>query len=114
MTTLHRTFRDEELAHINNQAMIYMCACPAQVSAEIRSLRELIQYQRQCISNNDSNSAVHKLIAQACEEAHATLERCLAEVLELEGWDRETLEMPSGLRQLRDQFLDNTPPTTST
>lgn len=105
MTNSSRTFRDDELLRINDQAMIYMCACPAQLSVAIRNLRELITYQRQCSSNSDTNSEVHDLIAQAGEEAHTTLERCLAKVLELEGWDRATLEMPAGLRELRDHIL---------
>ena len=36
-------FESSQLAHIIEQAMICMCACPAQVAQEILSLRELYQ-----------------------------------------------------------------------
>jgi hypothetical protein len=34
------------------------------------------------------------------------LERCLDEVLKMEGWDLQTLTMPEGLRELRQQSID--------
>ena len=39
------------------------------------------------------------------DRAHQELEACLFDVLELEGWDLEELEMPPGLRELRMQEL---------
>ena len=36
---------------------------------------------------------------------HAEMEKCLDDVLVAEGWDKETLAMPEGLRQLRDDML---------
>jgi len=84
-----------------------MCACPAQVARQILSARELYAYQRDCVSGGAHNDHVHVRIAEATRLAHAELERCLDDVLELEGWDKATLTMPEGLRALRDRTLDN-------
>ncbi|MEN3373731.1 hypothetical protein [Dechloromonas sp. ZS-1] len=50
---------------------------------------------------------VHQRIAAAAIDAHARMEACLDEVLDLEGWDRVTLRMPEGLRRLRMDVLEN-------
>jgi hypothetical protein len=47
----------------------------------------------------------HRCIADAVERAHAVLEDALDEVLRIEGWDKESLVMPEGLRTLRDSQL---------
>lgn len=103
---LQNQFSDAELEKIVNEAMLYMCACPAQVAAQISHLRGLLRYQRNC-QQSASGSAVqvHQAIVAASLLAHQQMEACLAQVLQLEGWDRETLTMPAGLRQLRDDLL---------
>lgn len=98
-------FSDIELETIIEEAAIYMCACPGQVASEIRSLRNLIRYQQDCIKSDQAQGTVHQIIAAASCDAHALMESCLERVLETEGWDRETLKMPDGLRQLRTELL---------
>jgi hypothetical protein len=88
-----------------DEASVYLCACPAQVCRQILGLRGLYDYQQDCLSTNDTNAELHHRIAEATEEAHARMEDCLDEILTLEGWDRVTLKMPEGLRQLRDSYL---------
>ena len=103
-------FSDADLEQIVEEAIIYMCACPAQVATELRRLRELIAYQNNCEVNSsrgDVAVVVHQRIAAAAIEAHARMEACLDEVLDLEGWDRVTLRMPEGLRRLRMDVLEN-------
>ena len=102
---LQQRFSDEQLHQIVEEASIYMCACPGQVANELRQLRHLIRYQRDCITEGKTPSLVHQTIEAASQEAHAVMENCLDRVLEIEGWDRTTLKMPAGLRQLRDEFL---------
>lgn len=105
-----RRFSDADLEQIVEEAIIYMCACPAQVAAELRRLRELIAYQHHCeihTTQGEIAVAVHRRIAAAAIEAHARMEACLDEVLDLEGWDRATLRMPEGLRRLRMDVLEN-------
>jgi hypothetical protein len=102
---LQQRFSDEQLHQIVEEASIYMCACPGQVANELRQLRHLIRYQRDCITEGKTPSLVHQTIEAASQEAHAVMENCLDRVLEIEGWDRATLKMPAGLRQLRDEFL---------
>lgn len=98
-------FSDCELEKIIEEAMLYMCACPGQLATEIRRLRELIRYQRDCERGETSSALVHRTIAEAGGQAHALMENCLQQVLEIEGWDRATLKMPAGLRKLRDDIL---------
>jgi len=99
-------FDDTQLKHIIDQAMIYICACPAQVASQILQLRQLHAYQHGCLKRGAVPDAVHEHIAAATEEAHARMEDCLDEARQLEGGDRERLEMPAGLRRQRDQILE--------
>ena len=101
---LQQQFNDEQLQHIVDEGGVYMCACPAQVANEIRKLRNLIRYQRNCMDAEKTPSLVHQTIEASALEAHAVMERCLDQVLEIEGWDRTTLKMPAGLRKLRDDL----------
>lgn len=103
---LQKKFADRELEMIVEEAAIYMCACPGQVASEIRGLRSLIRYQRDCLHSGKTPHAVHQTIEASAREAHASMEICLERVLEIEGWDRKTLKMPAGLRQLRDDLLN--------
>ena len=41
---------------------------------------------------------VNERIAEVSKQAHQLMEQCLDEILDLEGWDRAKLEMPTGLR----------------
>ena len=102
-------YTDAELDRVIAQGMIYMCACPAQVADGVRKLRELFRYQMRCLENPTNDSLVHTAIARSVIEAHATMQRCLDEVIVLEKWDRTTLEMPADLRkrQMRELLSDD-------
>jgi hypothetical protein len=73
------------------------------VGEAIRKLREVHQYQKACILKKETDNAtdieVHRIIAAATIKAHADLEECMDQVIKLEGWDRQTLQMPEGLRR---------------
>ena len=103
---LQNRFKDDELQKIVEEAAIYMCACPGQVADEIRQLRHLIRYQRDCVTQGITPNVVHETIESAAREAHVVMENCLDRVLELEGWDRTTLKMPANLRKLRDELIE--------
>ncbi len=98
-------FTDEQLEHIIEQGLIYMCACPAQVAEAMRKLRELHRYQLRCQQNPENDGVVHAAIAQSTIQAHAMLQDCLDQVILLEQWDRTTLEMPAHLRKRQMQNL---------
>lgn len=100
-------FSSSDLERIVEEAIIYMCACPAQVANEIRRLRELIAYQESCLIGPGNSREVHQCIADAACLAHAQMEDCLDQVLRIEGWDRETLRMPPDLRRRRDQVIEH-------
>jgi hypothetical protein len=101
-------YTDAELAKVVEQSMIYMCACPAQVADSVRKLRELFRYQMRCIANPDNDKLVHTQIAESTIESHSIMQDCLDKIIELEAWDRSTLEMPAGLRkrQLQEMLSD--------
>ncbi|WP_374356837.1 hypothetical protein [Chitinimonas sp.] len=103
--TFNKQFSDSELRQISDEALLYMCACPAQVAAQLLQLRKLYAYQANCRADPENDPAVHGAIAAATADAHAVFEACLEKVLTLEGWDRATLTMPEGLRQKRDLLL---------
>lgn len=91
-------FPAEQVTRVLDQALVYQCACPAQVCRTIFELRELYDYQRACENTSAQDQAVHATIAEAAAQAHALMEACLARVLVLEGWDTDTLTMPDQLR----------------
>ena len=88
-----------QVSRVLDQALIYQCACPAQVCRAIFELRDLYDYQLDCINDTATDREVHETIAAATERAHAEMEECLARVLEIEGWDPQTLTLPEGLRK---------------
>lgn len=103
---MERRFAEASLATIRRQAMIYACACPAQVSQMIGHLRKLHDYQTQCLNESPLDAVVHARIATAVEVAHREMETCLAEILALEGWDPVTFEMPANLqKRIADDLL---------
>lgn len=99
-------FSDLQLEQIIEEAAIYMCACPGQVAVELRNLRTLFRYQYECEQDPANDKVVHRAIAEAALRAHALMEDCMDKVLEIEGWDRETLRMPEGMRRRRADLID--------
>jgi hypothetical protein len=105
---LDNKFTALQLAIINDQGVLYECACPVHVSLQILNLRKLFDYQKECMSINISPAnkvqmQVHRHIAEATKQAHRLMEQCLDEVLELEGWDKNKLEMPAGIRKRKEE-----------
>ena len=97
-------FSDQQLSHIIDQSLIYQCACPAQVAKHLIGLRDLYEYQQNCINQTATDKAVHERIATDARRAHAALEECLREVLLIEQWDMETLAMPASLQKTPRSF----------
>lgn len=92
-------FNPQQISKVIDQALIYQCACPAQVCSTIFELRELYEYQMNCANDTKNDHLVHSTIAEATEKAHHLMEECLRKVLEIEGWDTESLIMPSALKK---------------
>jgi hypothetical protein len=98
---LENKFTSLQLAIINNQAALYTCACPVHISMQISNLRKLFDYQNTCMdmsAESDVHIEVHQRIAEVTKQAHQLMEQCLDEILDMEGWDKEKLEMPIGVR----------------
>jgi len=96
---LNPRFSDEALLSIIEQSAVYVCACPAQVCSQLMSQRELFKYQLQCLNKTEIDIQVHQSIAETLIKTHADLECCLKNVLELEGWDMNTYQMPEDLQK---------------
>lgn len=94
-----------QLTRILEEAMIYQCACPAQVAQTLLQMRESFRYQHDCGEASGDTLGIHARIMRSLEAAHAELESCLLDVLTTEGWDLQTMTMPPGLRQRRDDAL---------
>lgn len=92
-------YTQEQLNQIREQALIYQCACPAQVSRLLSEMLDLHRYQAECLNRTDVDVAVHRAIAKATEEIYPRMEQCLTDVLTLEGWDLERLTMPESLQK---------------
>jgi hypothetical protein len=97
---LDNKFTALQLAIINDQAALYTCACPVHISLQITNLRKLFDYQKMCMdmdtpSVNTVEMQVHQRIAEVTKQAHQLMEQCLDDVLDMEGWDRNKLEMPT-------------------
>ena len=106
--SLESKFSKAQLRRINLQSILYLCSCPSQVGVQIDGLRKLHEYQAKCADreNTELQVRVHERIAEAAIAAHRIMEDCLQDVLNLEGWDPVTLEMPEGLRTLLEQEIE--------
>lgn len=102
---LNLRFSEEQISQILDQALVYQCACPAQVCRAILGLRELHQYQEDCLNRTETDTKVHQSIGKSASESHDVMEACLEQILELEGWDMSTLKMPESLRKLQEKLL---------
>ncbi|MCX7099342.1 MAG: hypothetical protein NTV43_15710 [Methylococcales bacterium] len=103
---LDKKFTALQLAIINDQAALYTCACPVHISLQIANLRQLFDYQNMCIDKETSADSgveiqVHRRIAEVTQQAHQLMEQCLDEILDMEGWDRTKLEMPTNSTRKR-------------
>lgn len=107
--SLETKFSNAQLRRINLQSILYLCSCPSQIGVQVDSLRKLYDYQANCAdrSRSELQSRVHDRIAEATLAAHRIMEDCLKDVLDMEGWDPVTLEMPEGLRTMLEQELDD-------
>lgn len=92
-------FNHSQISKVIDQALVYQCACPAQVCKSIFELRELYEYQINCVNDAENDQLVHKTIAEATEKAHEFMEECLKKILEIEGWDQTNLVMPELLKK---------------
>ena len=97
---LDNKFTALQLAIINEQAALYTCACPVHISLQIANLRKLFDYEKMCmdkdsLSESSVEMLVHQRIAEVTKQAHQLMEQCLDEILDMEGWDRNKLEMPT-------------------
>jgi hypothetical protein len=100
-------FPDEILTRILEQCMLHTCACPAQICRVLNEQRALYYYQSQCINTTENDRRIHQRITDSLEITHAHLEECLADVLQLEGWDLETYQMPEAMLQKRLSEFEN-------
>jgi hypothetical protein len=89
----------KQLSSIREQAMIYQCACPAQVSELLAQMQDLYAYQSNCLNGTDVDVRVHENIAAATMAAYPVIEKCLTDILVLEGWDLNTLVIPEFLQK---------------
>jgi len=103
---MQNQFTSEQIRKITEQASAYQCACPAQVCELISHVRNLYSYQESCLNRNDTERQVHQTIAERTEKIHDLLEQLLDEVLDLEGWDRETLELPEFFDKVKVEDLE--------
>lgn len=96
---MKQQFSASQVSKVIDQALMYQCACPAQVCKSIFDLRELFDYQMNCASDDINNALVHHTIAAAAEVSHEIMEECLKKILEIEGWDQTNFIMPESIRQ---------------
>lgn len=96
---MQEKYNDAQLSRVIDQALIYQCACPAQVCRAIFELRELYAYQMNCANDTANDRLVHETIAAEAKASHEGMEQCLTRVLEIEGWDPVALILPEALRK---------------
>lgn len=95
---LNQKFSSAQVTKIMNESLDYQCACPAQVCGAIMDLRELYEYQANCLKDSKTDHRMHESIAMGAATAHAALEVCLKDILDMEGWDPILLNLPESLK----------------
>lgn len=96
---MKQKFNVSHISKVIDQALLYQCACPAQVGRAIFELREMYEYQMKCAESSENDRRVHTAIALATEQSHEILENCLRDILVIEGWNMTTLVMPDTLKK---------------
>ena len=71
---LSKRFRDDQLVRIVDAATIYMCACPAAVAHEVMRLREVYEYQQNCLSDG---ALMEQVLTANDNKVDAMLRRCI-------------------------------------
>jgi len=56
---LETRYSAEDIIRIIDQALVYQCACPAQIATTLLELRDLFDYQQKCADTDDTNRRVH-------------------------------------------------------
>ncbi|MDD3483959.1 hypothetical protein [Azovibrio restrictus] len=102
-----RNYSNEDVTLILEQVLLHQCACPSQLCRMVLGLRELLQYERDCMDRSSTDVQVHQTIAQAAGQCLEIMETCLGQVLELEGWDPATLKMPAALQEHQLRLVSN-------
>jgi DNA transposition AAA+ family ATPase len=106
--TLHLQYTHDQIEKIRKEGFIYQCSCPSQVAQQVMTLRELYNYEAECLKDEtDPTQKTHELIAEAAQKAHDVMQQCLHDILILEQWDLETLAMPENLRQRLEKMMDD-------
>lgn len=88
---MKQQFTSAQLYTIMSQSPDSECACPAQVCGSLVDLRELYDYQAACLRGTSTDLKMHEAIALATTQAHDILEKCLKEILDMAGWDFQTM-----------------------
>ena len=96
---MKQQFEPSQISKLIDQSLVYQCACPAQVGKAIFELRDLYRYQMECLIDSDNDVQIHRAIAEATEKSHALMEACLARVLQIEGWNLATFELPPQIKR---------------
>ncbi len=101
-----RKFTQSQLNDIMEQGMIQQCACPALLTRLLSDARYLNEYQKTCQSDSENDQRVHAAIARATDIVSSILEDYLIDILVLEEWETETLQMPERLVKLQMDAVD--------
>ena len=59
---MKQRFNASQISKVIDQALVYQCACPAQVCRAIFELRELYEYQMNCVTDSANDEQVHNTI----------------------------------------------------
>lgn len=100
-------FTNDEVTRILEQVLVHQCACPGQLCRVILNLQDLVRYEKDCVDHTATDVRVHHAIESAASQCLDIMQACLTEVLNLEGWDLETLKMPQALLEHQLNIVQN-------
>lgn len=74
-----QSYSNEDVTRILEQVLLHQCACPSQLCRMVLGLRELLQYERDCLDHTSTDVQVHQTIEQAAGQCLEIMEACLGQ-----------------------------------
>ncbi len=74
---MQEQFNSTQISKVIDQALIYQCACPAQVCRAIFELRELYEYEIACTEDSaNDRPGVPAIVADHLRQSGASADSC--------------------------------------
>jgi len=91
-------FSEAQLRHIQDEAIMYSCGCPEELSEVLMQLRHVRTLMDDCLDTASTDPNTHARVLSMLAIVTPHIEACLGDILESEGWNMETFSLPPAVK----------------